>query len=276
VARTISAERVLDAFRTSTAPLPEPIAVVVAHPDDEVIGVGGQLARWAPHTILIHVTDGAPADGPDVRAAGFATTYDYAAARYGEACAALGRLPHPILRRISLGVTDQQVCARLYEVIAELRDLVCETAPPVVVTHAFEGAHPDHDAIAFGVSAVRAMRHVPPFAVVEFAEYHVNWSDEFVTNRFPRATQDDGRVQLPLDPAAQRLKRLMLACFRTQTRVLTPFHANEEWVRPAPIYDFAAAPPGVQVWYDRQNLGVTSREWSASVADVRARLAAEA
>jgi LmbE family N-acetylglucosaminyl deacetylase len=267
---------VLDAFCTPAAPLPEPIAVVVAHPDDEVIGLGGQLSRWAPHTILVHVTNGAPADGCDARAAGFATTSEYAAARHHEAHAALAWLPRAILRRVSLGVIDQQVCSRLHEIIAELAELIREAEPPVLVTHAYEGAHPDHDAIAFGVSALRAMRRVPPFAVVEFAGYHVTPSGTFVTNRFPESPQDDRRVRLPLDPAERRLKRLMLAAFRTQARVLTPFDVREEWVRPAPAYDFAAPPPGVQVWYDRINMGVTGGEWRASVADVTRRLAAEA
>jgi LmbE family N-acetylglucosaminyl deacetylase len=272
----ISIERLLDAFRTPTAPLPEPIVVVVAHPDDEVIGIGGQLARWAPHTILVHVTDGAPADGRDAHAAGFTTASDYATARRHEAGAALAWLPRPIMRRVSLGVTDQQVCSRLYDIVAVLRDLVLLAQPPVLVTHAYEGAHPDHDAIAFGASVLRTMRRMPPFAIVEFAGYHVAESGDLVTNRFPSAEQPDGRVPLPLEPADRGLKRLMLAAFRSQSRVLMPFDVREEWVRPAPTYDFTAPPPSTQVWYDRLHLGVSSGEWRASVADVSHRLGAQA
>jgi LmbE family N-acetylglucosaminyl deacetylase len=268
--------QLLDALRRHTAPLPAPIAVIVAHPDDEVIGIGGQLARWAPHTILVHVTDGAPADGRDASAAGFATRSEYAAARRREAGAALGWLPRPILRRLSLGVIDQQVCSRLDAIIGELREIVRGAAPPIVITHAYEGAHPDHDAIAFGISVLRAMRRVPPFALVEFAGYHVNRSGEFVTNRFPASAEHDGRVQLPIDAAERRLKRLMLAAFRSQARVLRPFDVREEWVRPAPAYDFTSPPPGVEVWYDRLNLGVNSGQWRASVADTAHRLAAQA
>ena len=56
------------------------VAVVVAHPDDETIAIGGQLARMRGVKI-VHVTDGAPADMKDAEANGFSRREDYAAAR---------------------------------------------------------------------------------------------------------------------------------------------------------------------------------------------------
>ena len=54
--------------------------IVVAHPDDETIGLGAQLGRFED-ALLVHLTDGAPRDGEDARNYGFASVADYAAAR---------------------------------------------------------------------------------------------------------------------------------------------------------------------------------------------------
>jgi LmbE family N-acetylglucosaminyl deacetylase len=69
-------------------PIDLPIAVAVAHPDDETIGLGPFLHLFR-RVRLIHVTDGAPRDLGDAHAAGFATCQAYAAARRQELRAAL-------------------------------------------------------------------------------------------------------------------------------------------------------------------------------------------
>ncbi len=64
------------------------LMIVVAHPDDETIGIGGQLRRLRDVSLL-HVTDGAPRDGEDAGRHGFAALADYAAARRQELAEAL-------------------------------------------------------------------------------------------------------------------------------------------------------------------------------------------
>src|SRR5512133_2737573 len=68
---------------------PPSTLVVAAHPDDEVIGIGGQLARLGPRVHVLHVTDGAPRDMHDARVHGFDTRDAYADARRRELLAAL-------------------------------------------------------------------------------------------------------------------------------------------------------------------------------------------
>jgi hypothetical protein len=79
----------------------------------------------------------------------------------------------------------------------------------------------------------------------------------------PRAAAE----RLPLSAAEQRLMRLMLGCFQSQRRTLTPFMSLEaEWLRIAPACDFTMPPNGGRVWYDRLPLGVRSEEWRRIIA----------
>jgi LmbE family N-acetylglucosaminyl deacetylase len=57
------------------------VMIVVAHPDDETIGMGAQLCRFSD-ALLVHVTDGAPRDGRDANAHGYSSTAEYPAARH--------------------------------------------------------------------------------------------------------------------------------------------------------------------------------------------------
>ena len=75
----------IDVFTRATAPshdtsqMPR-TAVVVAHPDDETIAMGGRIARYRDAR-FIHVTDGAPANGADAKANGFPSVDAYRDAR---------------------------------------------------------------------------------------------------------------------------------------------------------------------------------------------------
>ena len=70
-------------------PIVSRLLIVVAHPDDETLALGGQISRLRD-ALLVHLTDGAPRDGEDARGSGFTEKLqDYAAARQNELAAAL-------------------------------------------------------------------------------------------------------------------------------------------------------------------------------------------
>ena len=247
-----------------------PILVVVAHCDDEVIGAGAHLADWAVPFTLLHVTDSAPADGVDAAAAGCATVGAYAAARRREWTAALNYLPQPPRELLTLDIRDREATDHLLDLIASLRECISRLKPAVVVTHSYEGGHPDHDAVAFAISAVRSMRDVPPFSAIEFAAYHESESG-LVTNRFA-----DGLVAgARLPPALRELKQTMLECFTTQRRVLASFDCEYESLRRAGSSDFSAPPVSGRIWYERLGWGLTGATWRATIRQVAERLAAE-
>jgi len=227
------------------------VALVVAHPDDETIAAGGSL-HLLPDLLLVYVTDGAPRTLADAAVAGFGTPAAYAAARRGELMAAL-RIAGGSPKMAELGVVDQDASLDMAGIARRLARLFDAHGTEAVITHAYEGGHPDHDATAFAVHAAAGRR-----PVLEFAGYFADAAGRLVTGRFL-----PGRCALAvvLTGAERARKRAMLDCFKTQARMLAVFDAGRESFRPAPAYDFAAPPlPGL-LNYERWGWTMTGAHW---------------
>ncbi len=245
------------------------IAVVVAHPDDEVIGLGSRLP-FLRDAFLIHVTDGSPRNLSDAHAAGFIRGEDYARARRGELLAALQLARIPPRRALRLGFVDQETSLNLDSLTRALAGLLRELSPDVVLTHAYEGGHPDHDATAF--AAHHACRMLPQEGdahpqLAEFALYH-GCGGSLQTNTF-LAVEPDRPLTIELSEPEREFKRELFRCFVTQARVLRGFPIARENFRLAPEYDFTQAPHEGSLYYEQFDWGMTGLRWRelAALAD---------
>jgi LmbE family N-acetylglucosaminyl deacetylase len=240
------------------------VAIVAAHPDDESIGLGGQLSRMRDATI-VHVTDGAPRERMWWGAPELPSREDYARVRRAELITALALAGIGETHLRSLGVPDQEASLDLARLTIRMVDALSELRCRIVLTHSYEGGHPDHDATAFAVHAAcrilqRRGRTAP--SISEFTSYHARPDGGMAIGEFLPATGLD-EAKITLTPTQRARKQRMLSSFATQRETLAQFHVEVEWVRAAPAYDFTAAPHRGRLHYERFAWGCTGEEWRA-------------
>ncbi len=252
------------------------IVVVAAHPDDETIGLGGQLASMQD-VFLVHVTDGAPRSRPDWKS--------YKEARRAELLAAAAIAGIPEDRCLEIGIPDQEAARRLVELSCHLSRLFAELQPSIVFTHPYEGGHPDHDACAFAVHYAEY-----PAELWEFASYHRSpLSAEIESGCFlseaatragepalqPASAWVQGKAGknaglppgvaaphvLKLTEEQRQQKQRMLDCFSTQRDTLGWFRVDDECIRRAPAYDFCEPAHAGRLFYESYDWGVSPSEW---------------
>lgn len=242
------------------------IAIVVAHPDDETIGAGAQLPRLEGVSI-IHVTDGAPRNLQDARTHGFSTASGYAEARRRELEAAMGTAGLPNNALLTLGVPDQEASLNLVPLAERLAQLFLERGTNLVLTHAYEGGHPDHDATAFACDAACRLiaRDAPDRrpTVVEMPFYYAGSAGRIIQTFLTDSDEPAWAVWLSDEERA--LKERMIAAFATQRQVLAQFPAEVERFRVARSRDFRDLPQVEILLYEQQNWGMTGSRWQSLV-----------
>jgi LmbE family N-acetylglucosaminyl deacetylase len=232
----------------------ERVMIVVPHPDDETIGMGAQLSRFRD-ALLLHVTDGAPRDGRDAAAHGYANIADYAFARRAELHAALEAGQAEGVRTEAVGVPDQEVCLNLVMLTQYMLRRSREEAPHAIFAQPYEGGHPDHDAVAFVVRAAARLTtsdgRSPP-AILEMTAYHAD-GPRLATGTFLPAERPITTIALGCADRAR--KRRMIDCFTSQRDLLAGFATEMERFREAPEYDFLQPPDPGELYYERLGWG---------------------
>jgi LmbE family N-acetylglucosaminyl deacetylase len=263
VSTAAAGRRALDALCGSTSGQTLPaVALVVAHPDDETIAATTALLRL-PRCVMVAVTDGAPGSDGASRALGFATREAHACTRRDERIRALARAGVGPSRVHELDVADQQVACSLAPVARQLARLFRSLDVRIVITHPYEGGHPDHDATAFAVHAAARLvarddrRRAAP-VVLELTSYHERAGEMACFSFLPDARHRARTVRL--GSAERELKQRMYDCYESQRAVLDYFPIAVERFRAAPRYDFGA-PPADHLWYAHFDWGMTGPRW---------------
>ena len=208
--------------------LPDNPYIIVAHPDDESIGLGVYLQRCATASLLFLTSGESGGSHNQFMSKGMSRYF-----REDEAKAVNDLLPH-----VKLVGFERLPDTYLYKYMGDAAKRILESMtgelPHSIVTHAFEGGHPDHDCCSFIGNRLGRKLGIP---VWEFPEY---------TARPPGLIQSfyDGNHHSPVAVirptlAEAKLKSQMFGLHNSQKGVLAMFDAGaHELLRVQPDRDY--------------------------------------
>jgi N-acetylglucosamine malate deacetylase 2 len=241
---------------------PQELCVTVAHPDDETIGCGGILQLLSGATI-IHVTDGAHSSSALEN--GYVDSIAYGHARQQELMNAMSLIQFHGSSLLKIGLGDLEVYKHLEFLISRLLEIFKVRNTSIVITHAFEGGHPDHDAIAFAVSAACKLMPRRMFAL-EFPLYRRGISSRL----YQTFDGYDKRsiLKLVLTQTERQQKIRMLEMFRSQQAIIRNFSVDFEAFRLICFSQFSELPNNGEILYEQFNWGVRGDDVQTQIRKV--------
>ncbi len=243
-------------------------AIVVAHPGDEIVGAGYLISKLDDVHIL-YVTDGAD----EQTTKSIAERTEYAETRKRECKSALALANVPAHRVIDLGLPVHKAAQHLPDLTRTIAAFLQSSGADIVMTHPYEGGHPDHDATAFAThAALRLMTHNgfrPPVAF-EIALHPSADGTTKVPDFLP--AYDWETATLVLDDAASELKHRMIDCLVTQRECLKASPGGPERFRKSRKYDFTAPPQPGALYYEKFCSTMGSQDWQSLASEALAEL----
>jgi LmbE family N-acetylglucosaminyl deacetylase len=249
-----------------------PALLVFAHADDETIALGARLHRLTI-TRLIHVTDGAPRDEHDSHEHGFSSLENYRKARLHEFQSMLAMAGAQQIRCENLRIPDQQATQQLAALTRRVAAAIQRDRPTVILTHPYEGGHPDHDASAFAVHHAVRLVSKPAPRILECAFYHAGPRGIETGVFLPGFAEET--IVCPLNAEERNMKQERLGCYTTQRETLRYFRTDQESFRVAPRYDFSQPPHPGRLFYENFPWGMTAERFCQLAIQARHELVPE-
>jgi len=190
---------------------PESVLVVAAHPDDEVLGCGGTMARLASEGHEVRIA---------ILAEGMTSRYDkrdqvdprQLSDLHGHAQKAADKVSAKEL--VLCKLPDNRLdTVPLLEVVKLVEDLIGRFTPSVIYTHHPGDLNVDHGVVSRAV--LTATRPVPGQRVREIYAFEVPSSTEWAFQRIEPAFRPNMFVAIS---ATLETKISALACYDTETR----------------------------------------------------------
>lgn len=235
------------------------LAVLAAHPDDETLGASCLLAHLS-QPMVIYLSDGAPRDTRFWSPIARGSRMDYALIRRREAEKALAHAGISERQMVFLGGVDQDAIFEACRLTWRLVEVLQGGGIDALMTHPYEGGHPDHDAAALiaRMAASRLPGEKRP-ELLEMTSYHGR-GGQCVTGEFLHA-EPASEIRYELSGEDHMRKRRMLGEYGSQRLVLQNFPLQAERIRRAPAYDFSQPPHAGQLWYESMGWPLEGARW---------------
>jgi N-acetylglucosamine malate deacetylase 2 len=228
--------------------------VLVAHQDDEAIACAILLQR-AEQPTVVFATNGAPAD--PYFWSKYGSPQKLAEVRRHEAMQAIRAVG--VAHAYFLDFPDQQLHLSAAEAIARVSTVAQENRCSAIVTHAYEGGHPDHDTCSYIAHTVGESLSLD---VWEMPLYHR------AEGRPSMQQFLNGNAEVTITPSDEEYarKQQMMAAYPSQGELLRTFTKREEVFRRQPHYDYARPPHEGQLNYEAWQWQVTGKEVSSALS----------